>query len=85
MNAYSCKECGKIGEENFYKSAKYYCKTCWNARTAQAGKDKVYLLKTAHGGKCVKCGYDKCMDALQFHHTDPTQKEFDLLRGRVTT
>lgn len=26
------------------------------------------------GGKCVVCGYDKCKDALDFHHKDPTKK-----------
>ena len=29
------------------------------------------------GGKCTKCGYDKCHAAMQFHHRDPSQKEFD--------
>lgn len=28
------------------------------------------------GGKCQKCGYDKCIEALEFHHRDPLQKEF---------
>lgn len=27
------------------------------------------------GNKCKKCGYNKCIDALEFHHTDPTQKD----------
>ncbi len=30
------------------------------------------------GGKCVKCGYNKCKEALDFHHLDPTKKEFGL-------
>lgn len=29
------------------------------------------------GGKCEKCGYDKCISALEFHHLDPTQKDFN--------
>lgn len=33
------------------------------------------------GGKCSKCGYDKSIAALQFHHRDPTQKEFSLHSG----
>lgn len=24
------------------------------------------------GGKCQCCGYDKCIQALEFHHIDPT-------------
>lgn len=30
------------------------------------------------GGKCERCGYNKCLAALNFHHKDPTQKEFGL-------
>lgn len=28
------------------------------------------------GGKCGICGYSKCIEALDFHHIDPTIKEF---------
>lgn len=82
MSKYTCRTCGIDGEHNFYKTTKYQCKTCWNKRTAQSGKDQVKLLKEEFGGKCSKCGYDKCMDALQFHHVDPTKKEFALGQGR---
>lgn len=30
------------------------------------------------GGKCQECGYDKCIGALQFHHINPNEKDFDL-------
>lgn len=30
------------------------------------------------GGKCCKCGYDKYIGALEFHHLDPSQKDFHL-------
>jgi hypothetical protein len=30
------------------------------------------------GGKCKRCGYDKCPAALEFHHLDPTQKDFGI-------
>ena len=30
------------------------------------------------GGKCEKCGYDKCVDALEFHHLDPSKKDFSI-------
>jgi hypothetical protein len=36
------------------------------------------------GGKCVLCGYDKCVDALDFHHLDPKQKNFGLGLGGLT-
>jgi 5-methylcytosine-specific restriction endonuclease McrA len=28
------------------------------------------------GGCCQVCGYNKCLGALEFHHTNPTQKDF---------
>lgn len=30
------------------------------------------------GGKCAMCGYDRCTRALQFHHKDPKEKEFQI-------
>lgn len=30
------------------------------------------------GGKCEICGYNKCISALEFHHLDPLQKEFNI-------
>ena len=30
------------------------------------------------GGKCEKCGYNRCIDALEFHHKDPNQKDFSI-------
>lgn len=30
----------------------------------------------ALGGKCCICGYDRCDGALEFHHRDPSEKDF---------
>ncbi|PIR43834.1 hypothetical protein COV24_00720 [candidate division WWE3 bacterium CG10_big_fil_rev_8_21_14_0_10_32_10] len=30
------------------------------------------------GGKCEVCGYNKYIGALEFHHRDPSNKEFNL-------
>ena len=43
---------------------------------------KVQAIKLL-GGKCSICGYDKCMDALEFHHEDPSIKEFKLGYGNT--
>jgi hypothetical protein len=36
------------------------------------------------GGRCSKCGYNRCLASLDFHHTDPVQKDFEIgrMRGR---
>jgi len=35
-------------------------------------------IKEARGGKCEKCGYNKCITALEFHHLDPSEKDFTI-------
>ena len=35
-------------------------------------------IKQAKGGRCEKCGYNTCLGALEFHHIDPTQKDFTI-------
>lgn len=36
------------------------------------------------GGRCVLCGYSRYLGALEFHHLDPTAKEFSLASEGVT-
>ena len=30
------------------------------------------------GGACKICGYNKCVNALEFHHRDPSEKSFSI-------
>lgn len=41
-------------------------------------KRKKIELVNYKGGKCEKCGYNKCFEALEFHHKDPKQKDFNI-------
>lgn len=43
----------------------------WRKRT----KERLVEYK---GGKCQCCGYDNCIEALEFHHTDPNEKDFGI-------
>lgn len=36
------------------------------------------LLVEYKGGECERCGYNKCIDALEFHHKDPSEKDFTI-------
>jgi hypothetical protein len=36
------------------------------------------------GGKCVICEYNKCISALEFHHLDPSKKDFTLSKNMCT-
>lgn len=59
-----------------------YCKVC----ARNIAKSRARLLKQKcidyKGGKCEICGYAKCNSALEFHHLDPSQKEFQLSNAR---
>ncbi len=33
------------------------------------------------GNKCQLCGYDKCQEALDFHHLNPDEKDFNISGG----
>lgn len=35
-------------------------------------------IKEKRGGKCIRCGYDKCIKALEFHHLNPSKKDFTI-------
>jgi hypothetical protein len=52
-----------------------HCNSCKvNTRRFEL-KDRAIAYK---GGGCSNCGYNKCKRALQFHHTDPANKEFQI-------
>jgi len=36
------------------------------------------------GGKCEQCGYDRCIEALEFHHTDSSKKDFNVSQRGYT-
>ena len=47
-------------------------------QVGMSNKDVLAKIKEARGGKCIRCGYDKCLKALEFHHLDPSQKDFTI-------
>lgn len=51
------------------------CKSCHNKQTIDRGQKNKQLYVDYKGGKCEKCNYNKCIDALEFHHLDPNEKD----------
>ena len=49
----------------------------YRAQKARRTRRKLELI-VAFGGRCVDCGYAGCAAALDFHHRDPSSKEFAL-------
>jgi transposase len=74
------RTCGIHGDTTFYldRRGTYRCLQC--RREAVARRRRVIratIIREA-GGRCMVCGYDGYVGALQFHHLDPTRKEFGL-------
>lgn len=64
------------------RSGQWKCLKC-ESETAVVNKLK-YKLKAVEykGGKCQICGYNKNIAALEFHHIDPSQKDFGISETR---
>ena len=45
-------------------------------------KNKILAIKYK-GGECEHCGYSECLDAFDFHHKDPSQKDFAIGSGNT--
>lgn len=51
---------------------------CWSCASAMSRKRHSDRLYSITGGACWICNYSECRAALDFHHMDPTKKEFQL-------
>ena len=83
------KKCIICGKEFKIKSQGYtrkYCYDCSPSYKKENRQSNITAIRHAikkrlieyKGGKCEKCGYNKCIWALQFHHINPEEKDFDL-------
>ena len=76
---YKCS-CGETNKEKMMRRgaariSQNLCKACHNKNTIQRGRNNKLLYINYKGGKCKICNYNKCIDALDFHHLDPTKKD----------
>lgn len=67
------------------KKRKFVEKRTYNDRRqyiidAVAKRRKLIRMKAIKlaGGKCAKCGYNKYPEVLEFHHKDPSKKDFNI-------
>ncbi len=69
-----CKLCDKLIKQLQGKN-RTRCNSCNTKIRRHRTKLKAieYL-----GGKCGRCGYDKHSAALEFHHTNPDEKTFNI-------
>lgn len=79
------KSCLKHGETEFAvygrlgdRSYREVCIKCRSERVANRRAKLKELAVEYKGGSCVKCGYSKCLRALEFHHINPSEKDFSI-------
>jgi hypothetical protein len=76
--------CPTHGQTEFVLEGRGYfrCRKCRAERVTRRRRAIKATLVREAGGRCRICGYDRCSGALEFHHVDPSLKEFNLgLRG----
>jgi len=62
-----------------------YCKQCTNEESGERARKLKQQCVEYMGGSCVKCSYNKCNAALQFHHLDPSKKDFSISKLRTNS
>lgn len=73
-------ECKRHGVTEFVLEGRgyYRCKRCRAAAVAKRRRVVKDRLIEDAGGACLLCGYSRWPGALQFHHIDPTEKDFHI-------
>lgn len=74
-----CKHHGstEFREQSSNGKKSWYCVKCYRVRQNKLRIEKKERALAYMGGKCSSCGYDKCKQALEFHHIDPSTKDVD--------
>jgi DNA-binding transcriptional ArsR family regulator len=72
--------CRKHGHTTFFKRSDggFRCAKCSGAAVSKRRREVKRQLVEEAGGRCRICGFCAHPAALQFHHRDPTVKEFHL-------
>jgi len=65
------------------KNRNYYVNADKYERQSARATDIKQELVDSRGGGCEVCGYNKCLNALEFHHLNPEEKEFGLTKREL--
>jgi hypothetical protein len=83
-----CSECAiDLNEKTAYKKTETRwqskCRNCFNRYCNERWKKRKLEAIEYKGGKCETCGYNKCANALEFHHLDPSTKDAEWVKIRL--
>jgi hypothetical protein len=74
-----CEYCGKEFIPNSSRKQKYCSRKCQRTGSVKSRRQALKRMSLEYkGSKCEICGYDKCLQALEFHHLDPNEKDFGI-------
>ena len=80
-----CPNCNilKSKSEYYFQSGKhprqgYWCKKCINQNAIDRLRKYKQEALDYKGGKCEICGYNKFNGALEFHHKNKNEKDFEM-------
>lgn len=78
--------CRRHGRTDFVLEGRgsYRCKRCRLERVSRRRRNVKRILVEEAGGRCRICGYDRCHRVLQFHHLDPSTKDFHIGEAGAT-
>jgi hypothetical protein len=68
----------------YYKGDKTECKECRCLRSTMRIRNIKAQCFKYKGGKCEHCNYDKYIGAIDFHHIDPSKKDFNIAQSQKT-
>jgi predicted transcriptional regulator len=82
-----CKIKMELNKENFYfkknGSFHYWCKKCNDIESLKKQRQMKINSVNYKGGKCCICGYNKYVGSMDFHHIDPSKKDFSISQLRT--
>jgi len=98
MQTKHCSKCDKdLLLSEFHKN-QAWCKSCGKEYNRKHRKENPQMYRNRakkwhqkvkqkcvdyKGGKCSVCGYSKCLAALEFHHINPEEKDFQIGRRGI--
>lgn len=75
----TCNVHGETEFRNESRSAKRFrCRKCLSEAFKRRRREAKKRAVEYFGGSCKHCGYNRCIQALEFHHLDPNEKDFAL-------
>ena len=87
---YNSKYCKLCNKKLNHKNKSGVCLNCKAPAKTRYESIKIFRKKRKNflldvkGSKCQICSYSFCKEALEFHHLDPTKKEFTISNTKAT-